>query len=505
MPNPPNVLFLLSDEHSHRCLSAMPPEVGEPVRTPTLDGLLAHGAFLRRTYCQMPLCTPSRMCLMSSREVEECGAWNNSSILDPELPTIGSTFTAAGYETCLAGKLHFGGTNQYAGFKHRPYGDFGGPCSHQPDPLSGGYSTLTGMRNRTALAGLSDIPECLLQERAVVTESVAWLREQTASNPDTPWLLNASFSRPHFPLTAPRRHFERYWPAGITSPKVGRTGDSAQHPMTEGMAKGFQVDEIGPDELLKARAAYFACVDFLDEILGDFLALLDRDGLLDNTIIVYTSDHGELAGEHGLWWKNSWHEAASRVPWIVSLPEHRRGELAPSVSDTAASLADLLPTLCGLTGVPTPDTARGTDQATVVRGGTEPTRRRPVTCQALTPRWGAGTEFRMMVIDNLKYVAFRDAPDLLFDLAADPLEQHDLSLTHPRAAELRACVLEGFDFDLVEASRKAGETALKEQYSTSVKPRTPNQVRLGDGRLIEADRALYDPEVVTDDPRREFR
>ena len=97
--------------------------------------------------------------------------------------------------------------------------------------------------------------------------------------------------------------------------------------MTVGAIEGFRTEEIAEDEMVKARAAYFAAVDFLDEILGDFLALLDRDGFLDNTVIVYTSDHGELAGEHGIWWKNTWHEAATHVPLIVSLPEHRNGNL----------------------------------------------------------------------------------------------------------------------------------------------------------------------------------
>ncbi|MGB1893602.1 MAG: sulfatase-like hydrolase/transferase, partial [Candidatus Latescibacterota bacterium] len=83
------------------------------------------------------------------------------------------------------------------------------------------------------------------------------------------------------------------------------SGDSADHPMTVGAIKGFRCEEIGEQEMMNARAAYFACVDFLDEMIGDFLALLQRDGLLDNTIIVYTSDHGEMAGEHGLFWKNT--------------------------------------------------------------------------------------------------------------------------------------------------------------------------------------------------------
>ena len=96
--------------------------------------------------------------------------------------------------------------------------------------------------------------------------------------------------------------------------------------------------------MMNARAAYFACVDFLDEMIGDFLALLQRDGLLDNTIIVYTSDHGEMAGEHGLFWKNTWHEASARVPLIVSTPAQRSDTQPAREVTTPVSLADLFPT-----------------------------------------------------------------------------------------------------------------------------------------------------------------
>ena len=138
--------------------------------------------------------------------------------------------------------------------------------------------------------------------------------------------------------------------------------------MTVGAIKGFRTDEIAEDEMLKARAAYFAAVDFLDEILGDFLTLLDRDGFLDNTVIVYTSDHGELVGEHGIWWKNTWHEAAAHVPFIFSLPEHRNGGLNAREIRTPISLADLFPTLCGLAGLNCPDGLDGVDLTDVLKG-----------------------------------------------------------------------------------------------------------------------------------------
>lgn len=513
MPGRPNILLIASDEHSHRFLSARPPaNGGEPCRTPTLDGLIEQGTHFDAAYCQMPLCSPSRMSMLSGRQPHRCGAWGNASILDPEIPTIGSHLQKAGYDTAVVGKLHLGGSLQHAGFGARPYGDFGGPCAHQFDPLSKWADDCKpgmDMRSRTADAGLSEVPESMLQENVVARETLSWLRQQRHRSPDKPWMVFASLSRPHFPLTAPSRFFDRYWPQGVTPPRIGTDSDAMDHPMTRGAIKGFRTEEIAREESMKARAGYFACVDLLDEILGDMLALLERDGLLDNTVVVYTSDHGEMAGEHGLWWKHTWHESSARVPLIFSLPEQRRGKTAGQTLQTPASLADIFPTLCGLAGAEAPAGLDGLDLSAALRGAACPALdgRPGVITENPTPRWGAGTEFRMLRTQRYKYIAFRDCPDLAFDLQEDPDEQHDLLAGPERPAEVEALrqeALRGFDFDAVEESRRTQEAALKKRYPQRVHPRTPNQILLGDGRLVEADQALYYPEVLSQDPSHDF-
>ena len=501
----PNILFLHSDEHSFRYMSARSPERGgEPVNTPTLDGLAANGVHFDAAYCQMPLCTPSRISMMTGRHSHRCGAWGNGSVLPPDLPTFGSHLREHGYATATVGKMHIGGSLQMAGFGARPYGDFGGPCAHQLDPLSrldveGGPGME--MRSRTVDAGLSEIPEAMLQENVVAKTAVAWAREQEHANPDQPWLLYTSFSRPHFPLTAPPRHLDRYYPEGVTEPRVLRSGDAAQHPMTEGMVKGFRTEEVEPEEGKKARAAYFACVDFLDEMLGDFLATMEHAGLLENTIIVYTSDHGEMAGEHSLWWKNTWHESSSRVPLIISTPAHRSGERAASEFVAPVSLADLFPTLCDVAGVPQPDGLDGTSLAPALEGQDLALDRAGAITEGLTPRWGEGTEFRMIRSDRYKYIAFRDCEDLAFDIENDPDEQTNIA-SDPDHADglepLRAAVMEGFSFDEAEKVREEQNGRLKKEHPAKFKPVTPNQIVLGDGRLVEADSPLYQPNVLSD-------
>jgi choline-sulfatase len=506
----PNVLFLLSDEHSYRYFSYLDPDgEGEPVRTPALDSIATKSTNFRQTYCSMPLCTPSRMCMLTGLEQRHAGAWENGSWLKPELPTLPGTLADAGYETCLMGKMHFGGNRQFNGFQHRPYGDITGTAGHQADPLTPRSDVKEPILTRTANSGLTEWPESRLQEQIIVRESMTWLREQEHTSPDQPWFLCASFSRPHFPLTAPRRHLDKYWPEGVTRPKMG-PGDTHEHPMTRGMRAGFKTDKIGEEDFMRSRATYFACVDYLDEILGDFLAMLDRDGLLDNTIVVYTTDHGELAGEHGLWWKNSWHDGAARVPYFIQTPEHREGTTAPRSVETPASLVDLYPTLCGLCGVESPDNVDGLDLSRVVRGSAEPDRD-PIVCDALYPRWGEGTEFRMVRDGRWKYVAFRDAAPILIDLENDPHEQHNLAGASDASPEavaaqqrLAAYVAETMDFDAAAEEMARDEITLAENRLT-IPHGTANSYILPDGRLIDADRGIYKPSVLADNASSAFQ
>ncbi|TVQ29427.1 MAG: hypothetical protein EA382_00225 [Spirochaetaceae bacterium] len=499
--NRPNILFLLSDEHSYRFLGARAgsPE-GESVLTPTLDSLIARGTHFTDAYCQMPLCTPSRISLLTGLEPRACGAWMNESVLRPELPTVASLLGDAGYRTALIGKMHLGGSAQFAGFQSRPYGDLTGKTGHQWEPIED--DDRHTMRVRTAKAGITGIPESLLQEQVVAQETVSWVREQEAIDPGSPWFACASFSRPHFPLTAPRRWIDHYRRTGITEPKVAPGGDAYDHPMSVGMRKGFHADAIDHEEMMNARLGYFACVSYLDEIIGDLLQRLERSGSLDNTVIVYTTDHGEMAGEHGVWWKNGWYDACTRVPLIVSTPDQRRADVAANSCATPVGLVDLLPTLCGFARVEVPANATGRDLGPAISGGALD--EVPVTCDVLYPRWGAGTEFRMVRCGDYKYVRFRDAPPLAFDLRRDPGEQVNLLAHGDLAPDVRAAIdalkrhaEQSIDFDAVDSERTERDGDLDRVYQSSLPSATGNLYVYPSGELVNADDAmLYDRSVV---------
>jgi len=435
-------------------------------------------------------------------------------VLRPELTTLPGALAQAGYETCLVGKMHLGGSVQFAGFQHRPYGDLTGDTGHQWEPI-GAPDRRHGMRGRTTEVGITGVPESLLQEQVVAQETLAWLREHRHARPDQPWFLCASFSRPHFPLTAPRRWIDRYWPDGVTEPRVPASGDAYDHPMSVGMRRGFRTKEIGHEEMMRARAAYMACVSYLDELVGDLLVRLEADGLLENTIVVYTTDHGEMAGEHGTWWKNGWYEACTRVPLIVSLPEQRRGTQSARRCRTPVAQVDLFPTLCALAGVSIPEGLDGADLSEIVRGEADAPDR-PIYCDALTPRWGAGTEFRSIRWRRWKYVVFRDAPSLFFDLEADPGEQRNLLArgVEGEAAEALAALQRvartSIDFEQAAHERTVRDGSLSEVYAQGVPPSTGNLYLMPAadgtprGRLVNADDVLYRPTVIADPPQRAF-
>ena len=501
----PNILFLMSDEHNPRFLGHR--DGGEPVQTPTLDDIAENGVDFENAYCPDPICGPSRKCMMTGQTVQECDAWTNESCFyRPGTETLPATLRDGGYETCLVGKMHFQGTQQFNGFQHRPYGDLTGhgiqQPSHQPDPISPEALDVQPRRQgietgtRIPGAGVTEIPESLLQEQVVSRETIAWLREHRHQRGDQPWFLCASFSRPHFPLTAPRRHFERYWPDNVPDVPIGLEGDAADHPYSVARRDSIELDQFTDEQLKRARAAYFACVDFLDEVLGELLDTLAAAGFLDNTIVVYASDHGDMAGEHGLWYKQTWHEGSAGIPLSIQLPEHRSGELAPASVQTPVNLTDLYPTLCGLTDTEIPSVVSGHDLSETVQTGAEPDRG-PVFTDHLPT-------YRMVRDGRYKYVAFRDAPELLFDIEADPYEQTNLAPDAEGAdaaalERLRDVVEASIDFDAAAEQRRAAEAEM-EQYELPIPPGTGNSYLMPDGRLVDAGTPLYKPDVLADRP-----
>ncbi len=483
MTQKPNILFLMSDEHSPHAIGC---EGNRIVQTPNLNRLAESGSYFESAYCQVPLCTPSRMCMLTGKHAHRCSAWTNGSILFPEHLTMPEHFAQHGYATALVGKMHFGGKEQNNGFQSRPYGDIRGYAGHQTDPLHG----PPGVRERTRQAGITEIPSSLLQERVINAETLEYLRAQPT---DQPWFLLASYSRPHFPLTAPKRLFDKYWPDNVDMPDIPPGHLEQTHRFAKGLRENFKTANIPTEETRKARAAYYACCELLDECIGDLLTLLERDGFLDNTIIVYTTDHGEMAGEHGQWWKSSYYEAAARVPLIVA---DRRTEHAHRNTrvKSPVELNDLFPTLCAKAGIPIPDDLDGDDMTQLMSSNTEGWRD-----TAITEYWAQQTTgpMRMLRTPRYKYVAFPEDDSILFDLENDPGEFENL-IGNPEhgqtAASLHEKLMADFSWETV-AQQMTVDKARSQDFKEPWGRGTPNQYTLPDGRVVDAETCLYRPSL----------
>ena len=293
MNSKPNILFILTDQHAPRVAGF----AGDPVvDTSHLDALASRSVQFETASCASPCCTPSRMCLLTAMEPHRCAAWANHWIIFPEQVTWPGHFAEHGYATCLVGKMHFGGKDQLHGFQHRPYGDFHHGLSHQPEPLN-----FFPSYHNAESAGVTEIPESLIQDVVVTREAQAFLLEHQDRNPEQPWFLCAGYGRPHAPFTAPGRYIRRY---RDRTPPLQQPADCADRlePYARRLYDRLN-SHLTEEQIRRGREAYYACVDYVDDCIGELLGTLRQNGLLENTIVIYSSDHGEMGGAHSLWQK----------------------------------------------------------------------------------------------------------------------------------------------------------------------------------------------------------
>ena len=355
LPNPeqPNVLLIMSDQHHPRRMGC----AGDPlIRTPAMDRLAAGGVRCSSAYCNFPLCGPSRMSFMTSQYASGIDCLFNSSQLASGIPTFAHGFAAAGYETVLAGRMHFVGPDQRHGFEKRIIGDVSptayGYAGYKTEPVLG--ELLPSANNNavgleTSGPGLTGYQAF---DEAVCDRTVQWLQARdAAASENRPFLLVAGFMTPHAPFVAPPEDFawyhERMTSSDLPEPHLDRL-----HPIHRELRRRFDLDRLDPipfEMQLRTRAAYYALCTFTDRLVGRILGALEQTDLASNTLTVYTSDHGEHLGEHGLWWKCSFYEASAGVPMILSWPGHLP---AGGVVPGNVSLLDLGPTLLDLAGAP---------------------------------------------------------------------------------------------------------------------------------------------------------
>jgi choline-sulfatase len=444
----PNVLLVMCDQLAAGWL----PAYGHAItHAPHLTALASEGVVFENAYCGSPLCGPSRSAMLTGRLPSATGVFDNAAEWPAAMPTVVHALRAAGYATALSGKMHFVGPDQLHGYEERLTTDvYPASFDWTPDWSLAPGERLGWYHNVESLL-MAGVRESAMQtdyDDEVCFHAVRKLRELARGGDGRPFFLTVSFTNPHDPWEVRRRHWDLYEHTDVGRPAAGRSSD----PLSERLRAMYGLDERPPtrEEEDRARRAYLAAVSYADERVGEVLAALEACGLAGDTVVVFTADHGELLGEHGLWYKMSFFDPSARVPLIVRVPGGAPGRVAAPVSHL-----DLAPTLAEIAGAEAPGEPDGLSLLPLLGGG-EP-RERDVVSEYLAE--GVASPAVMIRRGRHKYVRCGDDPDQLFDLGADPHEVENLA-ADPAGAELVASLRAASDerWDMAAIARRVVES-----------------------------------------------
>ncbi len=418
-----NVVFIMSDEHSRRVLGAYGNGV---VRSPNLDALAAAGTLFENAYCNCPICVPSRASFATGRYVHAIGYWDNAFPYQGTPPSWGHRLHQTGHRCDSIGKLHYRGSDDPNGFDNEILplhvlngeGDIQGML-RRPPPTRDSTRQLAG----DAGAGESTY---LKYDRNIRDEAIGWLTNAARNRPDKPWCLFISFVCPHFPLVAPPEFFNLYDLAKLPLPPLRDPSEFPDHPVLRKLREVQNYEDHFRDEehVRIAVAAYYGMVSFLDDNVGRVLRALDETGLSGDTLVVYTSDHGDNLGTRTFWGKSNMYEESVGVPLIVKGPGVPAGRRVA----TPVSLVDAYPTIVDAVGEALTAEERELPGRSLLGllDGDDADR----TVFSEYHAVGSLTGIFMVRFGRYKYVHYEGYRPQLFDLEADPMETRDLALEH---------------------------------------------------------------------------
>jgi choline-sulfatase len=428
---PCNTLFILSDEHQRDVTGCYGNAL---VKTPHLDALAARGTRFTRAYTPCPICVPARAALATGRHVFQTRAWDNAHPYHGEIPSWGHRLMQAQHEVVSIGKLHYRDSKDSNGFSEEilplhvldGVGDLLGLIRTPPAPR-GNMPALS----REAGPGASSYTD---YDSEIAAAACRWLAQRKGKGPGKPWTLFVSFVRPHFPLVAPPEFFAMYPPDRMPLPRLYASGERPTHEAVKALRDCMNYDDYFDAQKVRvAVAAYYALVSFLDDNIGRVLRALDDAGLAGDTRVIYTSDHGDNLGNHGLWGKSVMYEESAAIPMILAGPDVPRG----ATTDGGASLIDCYRTLVEGAGVPLPaqDEVLPSQSLWEIARGGDPDR------AVLSEYHAAGsvTGTYMVRRGRWKLVYFVGYPPQLFDLEDDPHESTDLAAQPSMKGVLKEC------------------------------------------------------------------
>jgi choline-sulfatase len=436
MPNRPNVLFLVDDQHRHDVLGYAGDNV---VRTPTLDSLAETGTTFTNAYTPSPICVPARQ---SIRTGQLPRTWDRFGLdaFESGYRTMARQFAEYGYMTASAGKMHYPGLAQMQGWRKRigptPMKRTveNAPYDVQEDPEYGdrdygGFSDWKWSQSKEIKRAGVGKSRVQVQDRRSVEGTEQFLKQYFAapyydrSQPGRPLFLQTSLIQPHYPFFSEFEDRFTFYLERV-DPYVQQPHDF--HPNLDCGRQAVPGEDVSEREIRRATAAYYAMVETVDDLFGDILDTLRHLGEdLDEWVIVFTSDHGEMLGERSLWEKVRFWEASANVPLIIRYPER----FDPGTVTENVTLCDLYATLCDLCDLPVPPELDSRSLVPLLDGDTGVWHER-YDNEAISQgarngsvAGGVDTEELMIKRDGLKYCYYgEDVPEVLFDIERDPDE-----------------------------------------------------------------------------------
>lgn len=460
---PANLLFILGESHAPHLLGA----IGNSyIRTPNLDKLANRGLLFDTAYCASPLCVPARAALATGRFPHQTGFWESSMAFDGSKPSWMKRLRDSGYETVGIGKMHFRSDDDDNGFSRfietmqiaDGEGDLISALRYeQAEPSYQGLWNLW-----TSQYGAGDAGPYRQYDERIVAHSIDWMKNKAAVS-DQPWALCVHFIAAHAPFVVPEKYLHLYDPECLPLPIRFDQEQRPNHPSITHLRQILcHENDVTIEQVQKIRAAYFATISYLDDLVGQLLDTLAELNLADSTRIVYTSDHGFSCGEHYLFGLFHFFEESLKVPLIMAGPD-----IPAAVRVTEpVSHVDLYPTILEACGVPLTEQERefgGNSLWPLIEGREH--EKEPVFAEY----HGTGTASGGFVLRDgpLKLIYFVGEQPQLYDLSADPDEAHDLAADEDAAAlveemmrKLRARV----DPEAIDQTAKDAQRALIERH-----------------------------------------
>lgn len=443
----PNILILMVDQLNGTLFSDGP---ADWLHAPNLKKLAARSVRFANSYTGSPLCAPGRASFMSGQLPSRTRVYDNAAEFSSDIPTYAHHLRRAGYQTCLSGKMHFVGPDQLHGFEERLTTDiYPADFGWTPDYRKPGERIDWWYHNMGSVtqAGVAEISNQMEYDDEVAYNTVRKIQDLSRGKENRPWCLTVSFTHPHDPYVARKKYWDLYEDCDHLLPTVPAMDYDDHDPHAKRIfdANDWRSFDITDEDIRRSRRAYFANISYLDDKIGEILHTLEATR--QEAVILFVSDHGDMLGERGLWFKMNFYEGSARVPLMIAAPD-----LDPGLIETPVSTIDVTPTLCDIAGISIQEVSPWTDGETLIPLAKGQARTSPVTME-----YAAEASYAPLIAirdGDYKFTRCALDPDQLFDVAGDPHELTNL-VDDPDHADaltrLREMADARWDLDLFDA------------------------------------------------------